>query len=129
MPRVYVTPGPPRGAVILAAVDFVVDHAVGLSAILLGVLVVTGIAVVVVRGLSLLRSTRRAQARVAEHMAVLNAEAARAQVGMERLTEGQEELARELERLSARLAVARVLARHTSEAVSILRAPLRYLGR
>jgi hypothetical protein len=48
---------------------------------------------------------------------------------MERLTEGQEELARELERLSARLAVARVLARHTSEAVSILRAPLRYLGR
>lgn len=109
--------------------DFVVDHAVALSAIFLGVVVIAGIATVVVRGLALLRATRRAQGRVAERAAALGTESARAQEGMERVTLGQGELARELERLGSRLAVARVLSEHLTEAVAILRAPLRYLGR
>lgn len=109
--------------------DFVVDHAVALSAIFLGVVVIAGVATVVVRGLALLRATRRAQGRVADQVAVLGTESARAQAGMERVTQGQEELARELERLGARLALARVLSQHLAEAAAILRAPLRYLGR
>jgi hypothetical protein len=48
---------------------------------------------------------------------------------MERVTQGQEDLARELDRLGARLAVAKVLSHNLSEAMTILRAPLKYLGR
>jgi hypothetical protein len=109
--------------------DFVVDHAIALSAIFLGVVVLVALVIMVVRGLALLRAARRAQGRVAEHVAVLTTEAERAQAGMERVTQGQEDLTRELDRLGARLAVAKVLSHNLSEAVAVLRAPLKYLGR
>jgi len=109
--------------------DFVIDHGVALAAILLGVLVTTGVLVAVIRGLRLYRVARRAQALAATEVATLSAEVARAQEGVERLAVAQEELARELDALNVRLAVARVLARHVSEALSVLRSPLRYMGR
>lgn len=109
--------------------DFLVDHAIALSAIFLGLAIITGLVLMVLRGWGLFRATKRAQGRVAEHVAVLSAEAERAQVGMERVTQGQEDLAHELDRLGARLAVAKVLSRHITDAAAILRAPLKYLGR
>lgn len=109
--------------------DFVVDHAIALSAIFLGVVVIVGLVIMVVRGVVLYRVAKRAQGRVAEHVAVLTAESDRAQAGLERVTQGQEELTRELDRLGARLAVAKVLSRHVADAMAILRAPLKYLGR
>lgn len=106
-----------------------IDHGVALAAAALGVLVLAGLAVAGVRAFLLYRSVRRAQGVVAEHIAVITAEVERAQARMERVTSLQAELAVEVERLRARLAVARVLARHASEAAAVLRGPLRYLGR
>ncbi|MEW6583234.1 MAG: hypothetical protein AB1416_10795 [Actinomycetota bacterium] len=109
--------------------DWVLDHAVGLSALALGVLVIVGVAVAAIRGIVLYRVARRAQRRVGEYVAVLSAEAERAQTAMARVTQEQADLAREVESLRARLALAQILARHAGRAVAVLRAPMRYLGR
>jgi hypothetical protein len=110
-------------------VDFLVDHAIALSACFLAAAVITGLVVMAVRGFALYRATQRAQGRVAEHVAVLTTESDRAQAGLERVTQGQEELAREIERLRARLEVAQLLSKNVAEAAAVLRAPLRYFGR
>lgn len=109
--------------------DFVVDNAVPLSAILLGVMVVAGLLVLVLSALSLWRSLRAAQARIADQAKALEAEGRRLSAAVEALPARQEELAAQLASLSRRLAALMVLARSASGAAAVLRAPLRYLGR
>ena len=109
--------------------DWVTENFVGLAAIALGVLVIVGITVAVVRGIRLYRTAMWAQGIAAEHVAVISAEAARAQATMDRVNENQAILQANLESLAAQLALAKALASHASDAIAVLRAPLRYLGR
>jgi hypothetical protein len=109
-------------------VDFIVDNAVPLSAILLGVLVLIGLVVLVIAGLRLWRVVKAAQARVSIAGELLSAEAERLQAALAAMPERQAELQRELTSLSQRVTALGVLASHAGEAAQTLRYPLRYLG-
>jgi hypothetical protein len=110
-------------------VDFIVDNAVPLSAIVLGALVVLGLLILVVAGLRLWRAVKGAQARVSIAGEALSAEADRLQAALAAMPERRAELQREIASLSQRVKALGVLARHASEAAETLRYPLRYLGR
>lgn len=109
--------------------DFVVDHAVPLSAIVLLALVLGGLLVLGIAGLRLWRRVRAAQRRVTAAGAELNAELARLTEAQARMPERQAELQAAIEALSRRASVLGVLAGSAGDAIAVLRAPLRYLGR
>jgi uncharacterized protein YlxW (UPF0749 family) len=110
-------------------VDFIVDNAVGLSAIALGVLVLAGLAIAGIAGLRLWRAVRSAQRRATAAAAELAAETDRLSASLAQLPERQAELQASITALQRRAAAAALLARSASEALAVLRAPLRYLGR
>jgi len=110
-------------------VDYVVDNAVGLSAILLGVLVLVGLAVAALAGWRLWRVVRAAQKRVTAAAAELAAEGERLSAAAAALPERQAELQAAIASVQRRAAVLGVIATHASEALAVLKAPLRYLGR
>ena len=109
--------------------DFIVDHAVPLSAIALGVLVVVALVVLVVRGLRLWRVLRAVERRVSVATAGLLAESDRLSAALAALPDRQEELQGSIASLAVRVRVLSILARTASEASAVLRSPLRYLGR
>lgn len=109
--------------------DFIVDNAVPLSAILLGVLVILGLAVLAVSGLRLWRVLKATQRRVSAATADLTAETDRLSAALAALPDRQAELQGSLASLAARVRVLGILARTASEASAVLRSPLRYLGR
>jgi len=108
-------------------VDFIVDNAVPLSAILLGVLVLAGLAVLAIAGLRLWRIVKAAQNRVSIAGELLTAETERLQAALAAMPERQAELQREITSLSQRASALGVLARHAGEAAQALRAPQRFL--
>jgi hypothetical protein len=110
-------------------VDFVVDNAVALSAIALGVLVLAALAVLGIAGWRLWRVVKRAQARVAEAAAVLAAENDRLQAALAALPDRQQELQASIRSLQGRVAALGVLAASAGQAAEVLRGPLRLIGR
>ena len=109
--------------------DYIVDNAVALSAITLGVLVLAGLAIAGIAGFRLWRAVRAAQRRASAAAAELAAESDRLTASLAQLPERQAELQASIAALQRRAAAASVLAGSASEALDVLRAPLRYLGR
>jgi Flp pilus assembly protein TadB len=109
-------------------VDFVVDNAVALSAILLGVVVLAALAVLALAGLKLWRRTRAAQKRIGRESEALAAQADRLSAALAAMPERQAELQGEIASLQQRVAALAVLAQSASEAQETLRFPLRYFG-
>jgi Flp pilus assembly protein TadB len=107
-------------------VDFVVDNAVALAAIFLGVVVLAALAVLAVAGLRLWRRTRAVQKRIGRESEALAAQTDRLSAALAAMPERQAELQGEIQSLQRRVAALAVLARSTSEAQKVLRAPLRY---
>lgn len=106
--------------------DFVVDNAVALSAIFLGVVVLVALAVLAVCGLRLWRRTKAATKRVGHETEVLTAQADRLNAAVAAMPERQAELQYEIASLQQRVAALGVLARSAVAAQKALRAPLRY---
>jgi hypothetical protein len=106
--------------------DFIVDNAVALSAIFLGVIVLAALAVLAVTGLRLWRRARSAQKRIERESEALTAQTDRLSAALEAMPERQAELQWEIQSLQARIAVLKALADSANEAVYTLRAPLRY---
>jgi hypothetical protein len=109
-------------------VDWVADHIVVLAAIVLGVLVVLSLCVMVPRLLGLLRTVKASRRRVEERLTPIQAEAARIEDALARITTGQGELQAEVAVLQRRVAELKVLLSFGSAALETLRSPLRYLG-
>jgi hypothetical protein len=109
--------------------DFMVDNAVPLSAIALGVLVIVALAVLAVRALRLWRVLKATERHISGATAGLLAETDRLSAALAALPDRQAELQGSIASLSARVRVLSVLARSASEASAVLRSPLRYLGR
>lgn len=108
--------------------DFLWDHAVAASAILLGVLVLAGLAVAGLSGLLAWRRLKAARARVTTLTDALEAESRRLTEAQRRMPVRQAELQRELAGLQARVAALGVLGKAAGEAAVVLRRPLRYLS-
>lgn len=109
--------------------EFVVDNAVPLSAIALGILVLAGLTVLGIAGLRLWRVVKRVKARATEASDRLLAEADRLQRSLDALPERQAELQEAIASLQRRAAALSVLASSAGEAVKVLREPLRFVGR
>jgi hypothetical protein len=110
-------------------VDFVVDNAVWLSALLMLALILVGLLVLGLSGFRLWRVLKATQKRIGAGAAALSAEADRLSVAMAALPERQAEVQDAVARLAVKVRVLGVLARAASEAAAVLRAPLNYLGR
>lgn len=106
--------------------DFVVDNAVALSAIFLGVVVLAALALLAFCGLRLWRRTRAAQKRIGRESEALTAQTDRLSAALAAMPERQAELQHEIASLQQRIAALQVLARSAAEAQKTLRAPLRY---
>jgi hypothetical protein len=107
-------------------VDFIVDNAVALSAIFLGVVVLAALAVLAVAGLRLWRRTRVAQKRIERETEALTAQTDRLSAALAEMPERQAELQGRIEALQGRVEALGVLASSAMEARKTLRAPLRY---
>lgn len=106
--------------------DFVVDNAVALSAIFLGVVVLIALAILAVAGLRLWRRTRAAQKRIDRETEVLTAKTDQLSAALDAMPQRQAELQGHIQDLQGRVAALTVLAQHAAEAQRILRSPLRY---
>lgn len=109
--------------------DFIVDNAVAISAVILGALVLLGLLVLAIAGWRLWRVISATKARVGEAGAALAAEGERLQAALDELPGRQAELQGAIDSLGRRAAALGVLASSASEAAEVLRAPLRYIGR
>ena len=107
--------------------QFIVDHAVPLSAIVLLVLVLASLAVLGIAALRLWRAVRVVQRRVSAAGAELAAEGERLSQAVERMPERQAELQGAIRSLQARVDALTVLAQTAANASAVLRSPLRYL--
>ena len=105
------------------------DNAVMLSAITLGVLVLLGLAILGIAAFRLWRVLRAVQRRVTEAGEALAAEGERLSATAAQLPERQAEIGVSIAALQRRVAVLTILAGSASEALAVLRSPLRYLGR
>jgi HAMP domain-containing protein len=109
--------------------QFAIDNAVALSAIALGVLVLAGLAVLGIAGFRLWRTLTRVKRRIAAASDALLAEADRLQQSLAALPDRQAEVQEAVASLQRRAAALSVLAASAGEAVQVLRAPLRFVGR
>lgn len=107
---------------------FVVDHAVAISAIVLLVLVLTGLAILGIAALRLWRVVKAVNRRVSRAAADLAAEGDALSAALARLPDRQGELQGALADLRGRAALLGVLSKSATDALAVLRAPLRYLG-
>jgi hypothetical protein len=110
-------------------VDFIVDNAVWLSALVLLALVLGSLLVMGLSGLRLFRVLKATQKRIGVVAASLGAEADRLSAAMAALPERQAEVQDAIADLGVRVRVLGVLASAAAEAAEVLRAPLRYIGR
>lgn len=108
--------------------DYLVDNAVALSAIFLGVVVLIALAIAAFAGFRLWRTVKRTQRIVTERAAVLTAEADRITGAIDRLPQRQGEIAASVALLRTRAQAVGVIGRAAAEALVILRQPLRYLS-
>jgi Tfp pilus assembly protein PilX len=110
-------------------VDFIVDNAVWLSALVLLVLVLASLVVLGLSGLRLFRVLKATQKRAGAAAASLAAEAERLSAAMAALPDRQAEVQDAVASLGARVRVLGVLTSAAADAADTLRAPLRYIGR
>lgn len=104
-------------------------HAVLLSACVLVALVVAGLLVLALRGLALVRATKAAQRRLDQPVGDLRRGLADAERGVSGLNRHQGDLTDTLERVGTQTTELSRLLAIAGEALSVLRAPLRYLGK
>jgi type VI protein secretion system component VasK len=109
--------------------EWIGDHPVEASAILWGILVLIGLAVLAFAGLGLWRTARAAQRRLEAELSVISAKSDQINAALAALPQRQEELQDTLESLRRRTAVAQAIGGFAGKAVGVLRSPLSYLGR
>jgi len=100
-----------------------------LAGIVLVVLVVVGVVVLAHRALTLQRTAESAQKRVEPHLAAINAGLADAERRADAIASSQADLEVAMTRLEEKAGELRLLIDHAARAMSVLRAPFRYLGR
>ncbi len=105
------------------------DNLVLVSVIALAALVVIGLVVVALRGLVLWRATKRARGEIDPRVTTLTASVDQAQVRVDGLTRAQGDLMATIERVQASTTELGVLVSTAGRAITVLRAPLKYLGR
>jgi hypothetical protein len=110
-------------------VDFIVDNAVWLSALVLLALVLASLLVLGLSGWRLFRVLKGTQKRMGAAAASLSAEADRLSAAMAALPDRQAEVQDAVAALGVRVKVLGVLASAAADAADVLRAPLRYVGR
>ncbi len=105
------------------------DHVVLLAALVLVVLVLAGLALLVLRAVGLARTAKAAQKRVDEPVRAISDGLARAEHRVTRLTAEQEQLTGAIERVGVQAGELGQLLGVAGKALSVLRAPLKYLGK
>jgi len=105
------------------------DNIIMVSAIFLGLCVLVGLIALGVTGLRLYRQFRRTNARVEEPMERLTASLEATERLQAQIPVKQEALDRNLAELQAQAKAIRILASNASAAITILREPLKYVGR
>jgi hypothetical protein len=110
-------------------VDWVQENQVLLAGIVLVVLVVVGLALLAHRALMLQRTAEMAQKRVEPHLAAINAGLEDAERRVDAIASSQADLDAAMTRLEEKAGELRLLIDHAAQAMSVLRAPFRYLGR
>lgn len=108
--------------------DFLFDNAVALSAIFLGAVVLIGLAAAAFAGFRLWRTIKRTRRTLEERVATLTAEADRITEALDRLPQRQGEIGASVALLRARMQGVGVVGRAASEALVVLRQPMRYLS-
>ena len=114
---------------ILAAVDWLVDHQVLISVLVLAALAAAGLAVLALRALGFVRAARAGMRTVEQPVAGISDGLADAERRMGVIVAGQDELTVALDRVGTHAGELRVLLDHATRALGVLRAPFRYLGR
>lgn len=109
--------------------DWLEAHQVLVAGMVLIALVIVGVIVLVVRGLGLARVARDGMRRVDRPVQEISTGLAAAERRVGTLTDGQGDLTDALDRVGAHAGELRVLLDHAGRALSVLRAPFRYLGR
>jgi hypothetical protein len=105
------------------------DNIVAVSAIFLGLCVLVGLIALAVTGTRMYRQFRRTNARVAEPMERLTASLETTERLQAEIPLRQEALDVSLAELQVQARAIGILASHASEAMTILRSPLKYVGR
>lgn len=101
---------------------------VGGAAILMGVLVVAGLAIALVRGLGLRRQVKRASGRITPLADGISEGLADIESGIARAEAGVGELSREVDALRVSVAELQVIGRHVSVVAADLRGPLGWVA-
>ncbi len=109
--------------------DFVVDHAVAIAAVIWGAAILVGIIAAVVAGLRMWRRSRLAHGRIAPAAAELAEATDRAQQRLDAVPERGEELRAAIHELQLQIEAVSAIAETAAEAADTFRSPLRYLGR
>lgn len=104
-------------------------HQVLVAGLLLIALVIVGVLVLVLRSIRLMRVARSGRRQVDVPVQAISTGLADAERRVGTLTAGQQELTEALDRVGAHTGELRVLLDHAGRALSVLRAPFRYLGR
>lgn len=105
------------------------DHLVLTAAILLVALVVVGLVVLAIRGLVLWKATKSVRGEIDPRVATLTSSVDQAQRRVDGLTRAQGDLTDTIARVQASTGELGRLVSTAGRAVSVLRAPLKYLGR
>jgi enoyl-[acyl-carrier-protein] reductase (NADH) len=109
--------------------DFLVDNAVLLSAIICLVAIVGGGAILAWRILAILRTIKRTKKTIGVAAGALAADVKRVSDAVGALPQRQTEIAAALAQLQTSAGAAGIVAKHAMVARRALRAPLTYLGR
>ena len=121
-------PGVPMPG-ILAAVSWLEAHQVFIAGLLLIGLVIVGAIVLVLRSIGLVRAARNGRRQVDLPVQSISTGLADAERRVGTLAAGQQELTDALDRVTVHTGELRVLLDHAGRALSVVRAPFRYLGR
>lgn len=114
---------------ILAAVSWLEAHQVLAAGLVLVALVIVGAVVLLIRSMALVRVATAGRRRVETPVQAISTGLADAERRVGTLAAEQEELTKALDRVGAHAGELRVLMDHAGRALSVLRAPFRYLGK
>jgi hypothetical protein len=109
--------------------DFLIDHAILISALIALVAIIAGAAFLALRILAMIRTVKRAKRTATVAAGALAADVKRVTDAVGALPQRQAEITAALASLQTSAGAAGVLAKHAMVARRALRAPLMYLGR
>ena len=109
--------------------DWIWNHIILLAALAALALLIVGVVIVVIRALRLWKTAKRALATTGANVTALTDALDAVSARGEALMARQDEIATAQHSLSAQLGVLRVVGRHLSRALRVLRGPLGYLGK